>query len=82
MSGTAADLPVHICCLAIIQAERQLLLLRQSSVKPKFSAYAQIYGLHDYNAAPFVPIGMETLVHDKPKRGGGVFRGIAARDTS
>ena len=52
------------------QAERQLLLLRQSNVNPNILSYAQIYGLHDYNAAPFVPIGMETPVHEKPKRRG------------
>ncbi len=27
------------------------------------SAYAHLYGQHDYNKHPFVPIGMETLVH-------------------
>ena len=35
---------------------------------PKISAYAHVYGAHNYNAAPFVPIGMESLVHDKPHR--------------
>ena len=39
-------------------------------MNPKISAYAHVYGPHDYNVAPFVPIGMETLVHDKPKRRG------------
>ena len=33
----------------------------------KVSAYAHVYGPHFY-AATFVPIVMETLVHDKPKR--------------
>ena len=27
-----------------------------------------MYGAHDYNSAPFVPIGMETLVPDNPKK--------------
>ena len=70
MSGKAATFPVHLWCQAIPQAERQLLLLQQSQVHPKVSAYAQVYGPHDYNAAPFVPIGMVTLVHGKPKRRG------------
>jgi hypothetical protein len=48
--------------------ERQLNLLRQSNGNPKISAYAHLYGPHDYNAAPFVPLGMEALVHDKPHR--------------
>ena len=68
MRGTAATFPVHIWCQAITQAERQLLLLQQSHVHPKVSAYSQVYGPHDYIAALFVPIVMETFVHDKPKR--------------
>jgi hypothetical protein len=48
--------------------EQQLLLLQQSNTNPKVSAYAHVYGQHNYDAAPFVPIGMETLVHEKPHR--------------
>eukprot|EP00804_Cyclotella_cryptica_P027931 CCRYP_003827-RA/>CCRYP_003827-RA protein AED:0.22 eAED:0.22 QI:0/0/0/1/1/1/3/0/649 len=48
--------------------ERQLNLLRQSNNNPKISSYAHLYGHHDYNSHPFVPIGMEALVHDKPHR--------------
>ena len=43
------------------------MLLRKSHVNPKVSVYAQVYRPHDYNAAPFVPIVMETLVYDNPK---------------
>ena len=32
------------------------------------SYYAHVYGQHNYSAEPFVPIGMESLVHDKPQR--------------
>jgi hypothetical protein len=32
------------------------------------SAYAHLYGQHDYNKHPFVPIGMEALIHDKPHK--------------
>ena len=70
MSGTAVAFPIHIWFQAMPQAERQLFLLRQSNVNPNVSAYSQLYGPHDYNAVPFMPIGMETLVHDKPKRTG------------
>ena len=68
LSGTAATFPRHLWCQVIPQAERQLLLLRQSNVFPKISAYAHVYGAHEYNAAPFVPIGMKYLGHDKPHR--------------
>ena len=50
------------------QMDRQLLLLWQSNTNPKISAHAHVYGQHNYDAAPFVPIGMETLVHEKPHR--------------
>ena len=33
----------------------------------KISAYAHVYRPHNYNVAPFVPIGMETLLHENPK---------------
>ena len=39
-------------------------------MNPKISAYAYVYGTHDYNAALFVPIRMETLVYNNPKRRG------------
>jgi hypothetical protein len=35
-------------------------------VHPNLSAYAHVYEHHDYNWHPFVSIGMEALVHDKP----------------
>ena len=36
-------------------------------MNPKISAYTYVYGPHNYIAAPFVPIGVKTLVHEKPK---------------
>ena len=39
-------------------------------MNPKISVYAHVYGPYDYNVAPFVPIGKEMLVHDKPKMRG------------
>ena len=70
MIETAESFPVHLWFQTIPQAERQLLLLQQSNMKPQILAYAHVYGPHDYLVAPFVPIGMETLLHDKPKRRG------------
>ena len=68
LSGTADNFPLHLWCQLIPQMERQLNLLRQSHSNPKISSYAHLYGHHDYNLHPFVPIGMEALVHDKPHR--------------
>ena len=70
MSDTAETFPVHLWCQAIPQAERQLFLIGKSHVNPKVSEYAQVYGPHDYNTAPFVQIGMETLMRGKTKRWG------------
>ena len=70
MSGTAAAFPAHIWCQEIPQAESQLLLLRHSNVKSMISAYAHVYGPHNCNGAPFLPIGMETIMQDNPKRRG------------
>eukprot|EP00804_Cyclotella_cryptica_P029543 CCRYP_020577-RA/>CCRYP_020577-RA protein AED:0.27 eAED:0.27 QI:0/0/0/1/0/0/2/0/428 len=68
LSRTAEKFPLHLWCQTLPHMEHQLNLLRQSFVHPKLSAYAHLYGHHDYNALPFVPIGMETLVHNKPQR--------------
>ena len=68
LSGAAATFPLHPWCQAIPQAERQLMLLSMSNVNPKISSYPHVYGQHDYKSDPFVPIGMESLVHDEPSR--------------
>ena len=69
LSGCAKSMPMHLWCQLLPQVERQLLLLRQSAVNPGMSAYAHVYqGQHDYNKHPFVPIGMEALVHEKPHK--------------
>ena len=79
MSRTGADFPAHLWFQAIPQAERQLLILQQSNVNPKSSAYAHVYGPHDYNSEPFVLIKMETLVYDKPKRRGAFWGALQQR---
>jgi hypothetical protein len=57
---------MHLWCQLLPQVEWQLLLLLQSRVNPGMSAYAHVHqGQHDYNKHPFVPIGMESLVHTK-----------------
>eukprot|EP00804_Cyclotella_cryptica_P007757 CCRYP_001358-RA/>CCRYP_001358-RA protein AED:0.08 eAED:0.05 QI:0/0/0/1/0/0/4/0/1076 len=68
ISGTGAKFPLHLWCQLLPQMERQLCLLRQSNAYPHISSHAHLYGHHDYNAHPFVPLGMEALVHDKPHR--------------
>ena len=68
LSRAASTFPLHLWCQIIPQAERQLLLLSHSNVNTHISAYAHVYGQHNYSAEPFVPLGMESLVHYKPQR--------------
>jgi hypothetical protein len=59
---------MHLWCQILPQIEHQLLLLCQSKPNPNISAYAHVYGHHDYNRRPFVPIGMEALVNNQPHK--------------
>jgi hypothetical protein len=68
LSGCVPTFPLHLWCQLLPQVERQLLLLQQLQLHPNLSAYAHVYGHHDYNKHPFVPIGMEALVHNKPHK--------------
>ena len=58
---------MHLWDLAMPQAERQLLLVRQTNANPKVSAYAYLYDPHNYNTKLLVPIDMDTLIHENPK---------------
>jgi len=68
LSGTSSNFPLHLWCQTIPQMERQLNLLHQSNSNPKISTYAHLHGHHDYNSVPFVPIGIESMAHDKPNQ--------------
>ena len=68
LTGTESTFPMHLWCQSIPQAERQLLLLQQSNVNPRIYAYSHVYGLHNYNTKTFVPIGMSSIFHDKPRQ--------------
>jgi hypothetical protein len=68
LSSCAPSMPIQLWCQLLPQVEWQLLLLCQSRAHPNLSAYARVYEHHDYNWHPFIPIGMEALVHDKPHK--------------
>jgi hypothetical protein len=68
LSGCAATMPIILWCQLLPQIKRQLLILQQSQLHPNLSAYVHVYEQHDYNKHPFVPIGMEAMVHDKPHK--------------
>ena len=66
ISGTAANFPIQLWCQLIPQTEKQLLMLGKSQSNPKISSYAHLNGTHNYSVLPFLPIGMEALIHEKP----------------
>ena len=68
LSGAALTFLLHLWYQVIPQAEQQLLLLSHFNVNTHISSYSHVSGKHDYSAKPFVPISMESLVHDKPQR--------------
>ena len=59
---------MHLWCRLIPQAKKKLLLIRQTNINLKISGFAYLYIPYEYNAQPFVPIGMEAMIHDKPSR--------------
>ena len=68
ISGAAAMFPMHLWCRMIPQAERQLQLLMFTNTNPKVSTCTHLHGPHNYNAQPWVPIGIEAMIHDKPNK--------------
>jgi hypothetical protein len=66
LSGCAPTFLLDLWCQLLPQVERQLLLLQQLRLHLNIFVNAHVYGYHDYNKHPFVTIGMEALVQDKP----------------
>ena len=49
----------------ILQATMTLNMLRTSHTIPELSAYAAIFGIHDFNRLPLAPPGTKVIVHEK-----------------
>jgi hypothetical protein len=65
----AKSMPMHLWCRLLPQVEHQLLLLRQSRVNPACRrTHTCIMATPTPVKHPFVPIGMEALVHAKPHK--------------
>eukprot|EP00804_Cyclotella_cryptica_P008459 CCRYP_003952-RA/>CCRYP_003952-RA protein AED:0.49 eAED:0.38 QI:0/0/0/1/0/0/2/0/237 len=67
ISGTGAKFPLHLWCQLLPQMGANSAFYGNQCI-PHISSHTHLYGHHDYNAHPFVPLGMEALVHDKPHR--------------
>ena len=57
---------MHLWCRLLEQAEHTLNMLRPSRITPKVSAYAYLYGMHNYNANPFAPLGCKVEMYKMP----------------
>ena len=61
--GNVATFPMNLWC----QLTREISInTGKITRKHKKSVCVHLYGPHDYNTLPFVPIGMDTLIHKKP----------------
>ncbi|KAL7475768.1 hypothetical protein ACHAW6_004631 [Cyclotella cf. meneghiniana] len=61
LSGVDNSFPLHLWDRLLSQAEMTLSLLTS-----KVSAWAYLFGPHDYNAIPLAPLGCAVQLHEKP----------------
>jgi hypothetical protein len=78
LCGADKDFPLHLWDRLLPQAEHTLNMLRRSKETPTVSAFAYLWGQHDYNANPFAPLGCKVEAHVTP----GTHETWAAHTTS
>ena len=66
LCATDPNFPLELWDRLLPQAVLSLNLMRGSRINPKLSAYAQLFGLFDYNRTPLAPPGTRAIIHDKP----------------
>jgi hypothetical protein len=60
------DFPIREWDRLLQQAELTINLLRNSRLNPKLSAWAFLFGNHDFNKCPLLPPGTKVILHAKP----------------
>jgi hypothetical protein len=60
--------PFHLWDRLLGQAEHTLNMLWTSRMTPLVSAYAYLWGKHDYNVNPFAPLGCKVEAHVTPNK--------------
>jgi hypothetical protein len=60
------DFPLNLWDQLLPQAILTLNHLRGSRINPNLSAWAQVFGLADFNRTPIGPPGQHLLIHEKP----------------
>ena len=66
LCGADRDFPLYLWSDILRQAEHTLNLLRPSRQLPSISAYAYMYGQHNYDRHPFAPLGCKVEAHMMP----------------
>ena len=66
LCGTDKDFPLYLWADLLPQAEHTLNLLQPSRRLPSVSAYAYLYGQHNYDKLPFAPLGCKVEAHMMP----------------
>jgi hypothetical protein len=57
LCGADKEFPLNLWDLLLPQAENTLSMLRPSQMTSTMSVYTYLWGQHDYNSNPFVPLG-------------------------
>ena len=66
LCGADTSFPLNLWDLLLRQAKHTLNMLQPSRMTPTVSAYAYIWGQHDYNTNPFAPLGCKVESHLVP----------------
>ena len=62
------DLPFHLWCRLMQQADTTLNMLHASHMIPKLSAYKWTEGNFDFKSSPLAPPDRKVVIHEKPKQ--------------
>jgi hypothetical protein len=68
LCGADKSFLLHLWDRLLGQAEHTLNMLRTSSMIPSVSAYAYLWGEHNYNENPFAPLGCKVEAHVTPNK--------------
>jgi hypothetical protein len=66
LCGCDKSFPLHLWDRLLPQAKHTLNMLQPASTTPSMSAYAYLWGQHNYNANPFAPLGCKVEAHVTP----------------
>jgi hypothetical protein len=66
LCGCDKSFPLHLWDRLLLQTEHTLNMLCPARMTPAVSAYAYLWGQHDYNANPFAPLGCKVQAHVTP----------------